>query len=315
MNSKQTLLLPISALIGNALIWGLIWWPLPDFRLHGWHPLWSTMAVFFLVAAGFALYKPQALTSLRKPGILWLVGITAGLTNGAFNWGIATGDVVRVILLFYLMPVWAVLLARIFLKEAVTPLALLRIVLALTGAFLVMQPADGGLPLPSSLADWLGLAGGMAFAATNVVLRRAAGQPRDGRALAMFLGGFAIPSVLAISLASASAIGFPTAFDGYAIFLLLGSGIMMLVANLALQYGAVRLPVNITAVVMLTEVVFATVSSLLIDATILTAGMIGGGALILLASALAALEKSSPTPVPAAKIVERRSASKVTPLN
>jgi drug/metabolite transporter (DMT)-like permease len=315
MNSKQTYLLPISALIGNALIWGLIWWPLRELRLHGWHPLWSTMAVFFLVSAGFALVKPGAFSSLRKPGILWLVGIAAGVTNGAFNWGIATGDVVRVILLFYLMPVWAVLLARIFLKEAVTPLALLRIALALTGAFLVMQPADGGLPLPSSLADWLGLIGGIAFAATNVVLRRAAGQPRDGRALVMFLGGFVIPSILAISLASASAIGFPTAFDTYAIFLLVGSGIMMLVANLALQYGAVRLPVNITAVVMLTEVVFATVSSLLIDATVLTGGMLAGGALILLASALAALEKSRPATAPAAKIVEQRRTSKATSLN
>lgn len=305
MNSKQTYSWPILALISNALMWGLIWWPLRELRLNGWHPLWSTMTVFFLTAAGFSLYRPKAWSGMWRSPALWLIGLVSGLTNAAFNWGMATGDVVRVILLFYLMPVWAVLLARIFLKEAVTPTALLRIALALTGAFLVMKPAGGGLPIPSSLADWLGLAGGMAFAATNVALRKGAALPRDSRAMAMFLGGVVIPCVLAAGLTSVSAMTFPSVPDGYVLALLAGSGLMMLYANLALQYAAVRLPVNITVVVMLSEVVFATVSSLLIDATELTGGMIVGGALILSASALAALEKGGSAKAPADKPDEK----------
>jgi len=41
--------------------------------------------------------------------------------------------VVRVVLLFYLMPLWAVLLARLLLHERLTPLASLRVLLALAG--------------------------------------------------------------------------------------------------------------------------------------------------------------------------------------
>ena len=39
--------------------------------------------------------------------------LAAGTTNATFNWAVTLGDVVRVVLLFYLMPLWAVLLARL----------------------------------------------------------------------------------------------------------------------------------------------------------------------------------------------------------
>ena len=105
---------------------------------------------------------------------------------------------VRVVLLFYLMPIWTVLLARLVLGERLTRAAALRIALALAGAAIVLWPtgADAAapglamqLPLPRSLADWLGVLGGAAFAFNNVMLRREADQPEEGRALAMFFGG------------------------------------------------------------------------------------------------------------------------------
>ena len=43
------------------------------------------------------------------------------MTNVGFNWAVTMGDVVRVVLLFYLMPLWAVLLAWPLLGERPTP--------------------------------------------------------------------------------------------------------------------------------------------------------------------------------------------------
>ena len=60
--------------------------------------------------------------------------LAAGATNASFNWGVTVGDVVRVTLLVYLMPLWAVLLARLVLGEAFTALAWLRVALALAHA-------------------------------------------------------------------------------------------------------------------------------------------------------------------------------------
>jgi drug/metabolite transporter (DMT)-like permease len=299
MNNKQEFLLPIVGLVGNAFIWGVMWWPLKELHVHGWHPLWSTTAIFLLATAGLLLIKRNAISDFRASPTLWIIAIASGVTNGAFSWGMAIGDVVRVILLFYLMPVWAVLFARLFLNEPITRLAVLRIVLALIGAGLVLKPDGSGLPVPSGLADWLGLTGGMAFALNNVMIRREANRPRDGRALAMFAGGLVMPALVAVGLTSTNIIHSPSSFHSYVLLLVIALGVAVLVANLALQYGVAKLPANVTAVVMLIEVVFAAISAFVINGTVVTGPMIAGGALILTASALAALAgKKRPAPLP-----------------
>jgi drug/metabolite transporter (DMT)-like permease len=290
MRASQSYLFPILSLVGNAVVWGLIWWPLKELRLLQWHPLWSTAAVFALSAACLVLARPKSVASLRAHPQMWIVAIAAGVTNGAFNWGIAVGDVVRVILLFYLMPVWAVLLARVVLHEPITPLAIGRIALALCGAALGLKPEGGGMPLPQGLADWLGLAGGMAFALNNVMIRRQSALPEDGRSLAMFIGGVMIPFAVALALHLSDALALPPQFTGHSVVLLIGLGIAMMAANIALQHGAAALPANITAVVMLIEIVIAALSSVLYGGAVLTTPMLAGAALILAASALAAME-------------------------
>jgi drug/metabolite transporter (DMT)-like permease len=65
-------------------------------------------------------------------------------------------------------------------------------------------------------------------------------------------------------------------------------GSLFLLSNLALQYGAARLPANATAVIMLTEVVFASVSALALGAGALTPALALGGSLIVGAALLAA---------------------------
>lgn len=290
MQRSQSYFLPIAGLVSNALMWGLIWWPLKELRVHGWHPLWSTTAIFLIATMGVLLFRPRALPALCASPSLWIIAIAAGVTNGAFSWAMAIGDVVRVILLFYLMPIWTVLLARLLLNEKITWFSVLRTALALVGAGLVLKPENGGLSLPSGLADWLGLVAGAAFALNNVMIRRAANQPREGRTLAMFVGGLVLPAAVAIGIGATSANDFPSSPDSYTLFLVLGLGLVIFIANNALQYGASRLPANVTAVVMLTEVVFAALSSVLILGTVVTGWMLAGGALIIVASVLAAFE-------------------------
>ena len=110
----------------------------------------------------------------------------------AFNWAVTVGDVVRVVLLFYLMPAWSVLLAWRVLGERPTGLALLRIALAFAGVGLVLLPpgvSASKLLSNLSMADALALAGGFFFALTNVTLRRLHTVPASARMLAMFTGG------------------------------------------------------------------------------------------------------------------------------
>jgi drug/metabolite transporter (DMT)-like permease len=277
------------ALTFNAFTWGVSWWPFRWLQERGLHALWATVLVYAVAVLLISLWQPRAWSQLwRTPSLWWLV-LAAGTTNAAFNTAVTIGDVVRVVLLFYLMPLWAVLLARVLLGERLTALAALRVGLALAGAAIVLWPADGsGWPMPTSTAEALALLGGFAFALNNVMLRREAHRPEGARALAMFAGGALVSLVAALWLAGAGAVAWPPApAPGWVAGVLALAGVF-LVGNLALQYGTARLPANATAVIMVSEVLFASGSAVALGAGYMSWPLALGGTLIIGASLLAA---------------------------
>ena len=279
--------LPALALTLNAFTWGVSWWPFRQLHSRGLHPLWATALIYGVVVLAITLWRRSAWGELWRTRSLWLLVLAAGTTNATFNWGVTFGDVVRVVLLFYLMPLWAALLARALLREALTGAALLRVAMALAGAATVLWPDGGGLPVPHTLPEALGVLGGFSFALNNVLLRREAQRPEAARALAMFLGGALVAGVIACLLAVQGRIAMPPAPASGWIAGGLAVAAAFLVGNLALQYGASRLPANATAVVMITEVLFASSSAVLLGAGHLTPQLVLGGALIVGAALLA----------------------------
>jgi len=239
------------------------------------------------------LARPAAWRELVSHPALWLLVLASGTTNAAFNWAVTIGDVVRVVLLFYLMPLWAALLARLLLHEPLTRGAMLRVVLALGGALVILWPPGGGLPLPRTLAEALGVIGGFSFALNNVMLRREAARSEGARALAMFVGGAAVAGLLATLLTPGGTVAPLPAMAGGWLLGVLGLAGFFLAGNLALQYGATRLPANATAVIMLTEVLFASASALALGAGTLDLRLAIGGAAIIGAALLAARHHAS----------------------
>ena len=289
MSSSRSAWLPALALTLNAFTWGVSWRPFRQLQELGLHPLWATALIYLVAVVAITAWRPGAWADLWRTRSLWLLVVAAGTTNATFNWAVTIGDVVRVVLLFYLMPLWAVLLARWLLHEPLTLPALGRVAMALAGAAVVLWPPQGGLPVPSSLAEWLGVLGGFSFALNNVMLRREAHQPEAARALAMFLGGAVVSAVLAMTLSSSGGVPLPPppAWGWVTGALLMGAA--FLVGNMALQYGAARLPANVTAVVMISEVLFASVSAVALGAGSISWALAVGGALIVGATLLSAL--------------------------
>ena len=280
MSHRSSLWLPALALTLNAFTWGVSWWPFRLLAEVGLHPLWATVLIYALAVLGITLVRPAAWLALARTRTLWVLVLAAGTTNATFNWAVTIGDVVRVVLLFYLMPLWSALLARWLLDEPLTPAAGLRVAMALAGAAIVLWPAEGGLPVPHSLAEWLGVLGGFSFALNNVMLRREAHRPESARALAMFLGGAVVAGVLALALSVQGTVPWPPAPAPGWVAGALAMGVAFLAGNMALQYGAARLPAHVTAVVMITEVLFASGSAVLLGAGTLTLPLALGGALI-----------------------------------
>jgi len=281
---------PALALVVNAFVWGVSWWPFRQLEQAGLHPLAATTLIYLVAVVALAFWWPRAWREVLAHPALWVLVVASGTTNAAFNWAVTIGDVVRVVLLFYLMPLWAVLLARLLLHERLTRSALLRVALALGGAMVILWPEGGGWPLPRTLPEFLGVLGGFAFALNNVMLRREAARSEGARAMAMFAGGALVAAVLATVLTLQGHVpGLPAPAFGW-IAGALGMGAAFLVANLSLQYGAARLPANATAVIMLTEVLFASVSALALGAGTMDARLAAGGLAIVAAALLAARE-------------------------
>lgn len=276
----------VLGLLFNAMVWGLSWWPMRQLHGLGLHPLWATAIIFAISVLAITLMDWRAWRALLTHPPLWIILLAAGTTNACFNWGVTAGDVVRVVLLFYVMPLWTVLLARWLLHEPITRQALLRLVLALAGAAIVLWPASGAQLKPFNPFDLLGLLGGFTFALNNVMLKREAHRQDGGRGLAMFVGG----AVVSLCLALLLDVPAPPPLAPDWLLGAVGLGLAFLLSNLALQYSASRLAANVTAVIMLTEVLWASGSALALGAGSMTPSLAMGGGLIVGAAALAALK-------------------------
>jgi drug/metabolite transporter (DMT)-like permease len=294
----------IAALLTNAIVWGLSWIPFRFLADRGVHSLWATAMMYGVVVLGlimtmvFGSIKAQETPATSRPWLaLTALMLSAGVTNCAFNWAVTIGDVVRTVLLFYLMPIWTLLLARWFLKEQLTIGSWLRIALCLAGAVLVLTPVGQtfGIPMPKSLADILGLVGGMGFAATNVALRACSNKKAHSSDItfAMFSGGALLPGMLALALTFTDTITFPPAPQVAWIGAVILLAVAFLFGNLALQYGASRLPASIIAAIMPSEVVFASVSAAWLAGEALTPQLLIGGCLILSAALLSMFDKKT----------------------
>lgn len=297
--SRSGALLPVSALVLNAFVWGVSWWPLRQLQENGLHPLWATTLVYVLVFFSLLALNLNAWRGFIAYPQLCFLAVAAGLTNVGFNWAVTVGDVVRVVLLFYLMPAWSVLVAWLMLRERPTRGSLLRLLLAMTGVLVVLKSPHSPWPVPQGLTDWLAIMGGLSFAVTNALLRKFSHAPRSTRMLAMFGGGSLMAAAAALLGMQQQLVPAPALqAAGVPVALALALGFMA--GNAALQYGAAKLAASTTAIVMLTEILFASVSAVALGAAEFSPRIMFGGSLIVLAALMAAM-------APGADVVQNRS--------
>ena len=286
--SRSLALLPAGALVINAFVWGVSWWPFRELQNVGLHPLWATALVYLLVLGVLLVARPGSWRDFARAPQLWWLALASGLTNVGFNWAVTVGDVVRVVLLFYLMPAWSVLIAWAVLGEKPSAGSLLRLALAMTGVLIVLKTPDSPWPLPQGAADWLSLMGGFSFAVTNALLRKHKQFSSGARMLAMFGGGALLATGAALLGLSQQLVPLP-AMAMAGIPFALGLALAFMASNAALQYGAARLTASTTSLVMLTEILFASGSAAVLGAAQFSGRVLLGGSLIIFAAVLASM--------------------------
>ncbi len=260
MNTRPSTALPILAILLGATAWGILWYP---FRVIEAAGLPAPVATVFTYAVAIAVGGTVFFRAWREfpRNAKWLLAIalTAGITNVSYLVAIMQAEVVRIVLLFYLAPLWTVPLARVILQERLTFSGCMVMMVAMTGAVVMLWRPELGLPAPRNGYEWLGLVAGLAFAACNVLVKGARQASPEAKSLAGCVG------VLLVALPVALLLGPPTsAWPGLAaaqLGLLLALGVMLIATSIALQFGLTHLSANRAAVIMLFELIVAAIAA------------------------------------------------------
>lgn len=274
----------VAALFAGATVWGLVWYPYRLIEAAGMSGLLATTLTYAVaLVLGLALFYRQ-LRGVRVDRWLVAIAIASAGCNLGYVLAVLHGEIMRVLLLFYLAPLWTVLLARLLLNERLTRAGLAVVALSLTGATIMLWHPETGLPWPRQGAEWLGLGAGFMFALSNVLIRRADHYSIALKSMAVF-AGIVLIGLLGILLLEPVAV---PAASGRVWALLLAVGVVLLVINPVVQYGLARVAAGRAIVIFLFELVVAAFASWWLAGETMGAREWVGGGLIVAASLFSA---------------------------
>ncbi|WP_223296890.1 DMT family transporter [Thiorhodovibrio frisius] len=271
----------------GATLWGLYWLPLRLIEQAGLPVLWG-IGIIYLASSGALGWLARADLIAPRPASDWLrltgIGLSGATSGIAFNIGVIEGEVARVLLLFYLSPLWSVILARWLLAEPLARYTPAALTLALAGAALMLiTDLDAG-SAAISRADLLGLIAGFGFALTNVQLRATQSIPARLKNLA------AVALVSPLALAAGMSMALPMSFPPIAVLASLVLGLFWMSSMIAtVQIGVSALPVQQSSVLLLTELIVGALSAALIAGEQLALSDLVGGLAIVIAGLITVL--------------------------
>ena len=252
--------LAIGSLVYAATLWGMMWYPYRLLNEAGVGGIASSLLAYAAPLLVFGWLHGRELHRARSRW-LWLaaLGLAAGWTNLAYVLAMLQGEVVRVLLLFFLSPLWTVVFARFLLHEKLNRAGWAVMALAAGGAMVMLWQPNGDLPLPTNRAEWLALSAGVMFALSNVISRHLGGVTEGAKSVSIW-GGAAVLTVIGLWR-------YPGELDfieqaGRGVWLLLlGVGLAIGSMTYAVQYGLARVPANQAIVIFLFELVVAAVAA------------------------------------------------------
>ena len=273
---------PTLGLLSGAVVWGLIWYPYRLLEQAGVSGIQSSLLTYGMaLILGAVVFARHWRDLARVPKEAIWIGLAAGWTNLGYVLAVLQGEVMRVLLLFYLAPLWTLLLARLLLHEKVGPQGLAIMALSLTGMFTMLWQGNGW-PLPQNVAEWIALSAGLGFAVTNVLTRWAGHLTLKAKSLSVWAGVCAI--ALVFVMCEQHPLLAVSAFSPANWVWMAAMGVALAVTTWMVQFGLTHTPANKAAVIFMFELVVAAISSYLLAGEMMTAREWAGGVMIILAA-------------------------------
>lgn len=277
--------IPVAALLSGALVWGLIWYPYRVLQEAGISGALATALTFgFAMLWGiFILPRLWRERATLDKWTAWLV-LSVGWANLGYVLGMLHGEVMRVLLLFYLAPVWTILFSRWLLKEHLNRYGYAIVLLSLAGAVFMLWTPELGLPYPQNISEWLGLSAGISFALSNVVSRFSFHLSVEVKSFSVLFGTIAL--TLPFLWWQGGTLQQLGNFSAGSWGLLLLMGGVLFATSQIVQYGVTHLPANRAVVLFLFELVVAAFSSWWLTDEVMDLHEWAGAALIVSATLL-----------------------------
>lgn len=292
-NNKQNLF-AVFCLLFAAACWGVIWYPyrlLAEAGISGIASSFYTYGIAMLVGAIIFIRCCRGVLLLPKRA--YLLCLIAGWTNLCFVLAMIDGEVMRIMLLFYLSPLWTLILARFWLKEPLHARGLLAIAFSLLGALIMLNDFNRlSFPLPQNKAEWLGLSAGIGFSMGNVFTRHASYLSLEAKSMLVWVG------VVVVSLFLMPVFGeripLPNTFsiqDGWVMVVI---AVMLLLATITVQYGVTHISAMRASVLLVFELVVAAIASYFLAHEAMAWNEWVGGILIVTAGLISAMQNNQP---------------------
>ena len=168
--SERHDLLPSLGILAAAIMWGVFWIPVRGVEGAGIDASWTGILIFGVSTATLLPLIAMRWRIMRHgAGEMLLGGLLTGCAFAFYTVALNLTDVVRVILLFYMTPLWSTLLGVVVLGEKLTANRVIGLLLAFCGLMIVLG-AGYRFPVPAGIGDWLALASGLFWSLGSVKL-------------------------------------------------------------------------------------------------------------------------------------------------
>ena len=240
-------------------VWGLFWIPLRALEEAGINGLWITVIYFLIPTICLIPVVILRWQHVKEGGIS--LQLTTMLSGGAlllYSTSIVYTDVVRAILLFYLTPIWATILARIFLGDLITPSRVIAMVLAILG-MLTIFGLGARFPIPQNIGDWLGIGSGFLWAVAMVRIRMSESHSAIELTAGFFQWSLIFSSGAAFLLATSQMPDIEQILPALPL-LLIFMALLVLPGTYASLWGPKYLSPGIVGLLLMTEIIVGAIS-------------------------------------------------------
>lgn len=286
METQRTILRASLVIIGFGMLWGFYWLPLRQIDALGLTGPWGTVAIMVVAVSLLLPWGWRGRHALRGSHPMAIASLVLGGGSLLFySLGLLYGRVGIIVILFYLTPIWSTLIGRYLFGWPITG-ARIAALLAGVAGLVLMLGADGEVPVPRGLGEWLGLASGFLWAVASIGIKvKATAGPAESAflfAVGALLGGLILAPLMA-PLPDLAALPAPGAVVVWVVFT---GALWWALSIVGLLWATTKLEPARVGILMISEVLVSVASAALIAGEVLSPPELMGGTLVLIAGVL-----------------------------